>query len=64
MQKIESYNPLHVSEDEVKYIIQCITEDIIYLHGMSKFFSIGHCEACRIIHYVSIFKSFLKEFSS
>ena len=58
MQKIESYSPLHVSEDEVKYIIRCIAEDILYVQGMSKFLPTGHCEACGIIHSVSIFNGF------
>ena len=55
MRKIESYSPLHISEDKVKYIIQCIAEDIIDIHGISKFFPTGHCEECGIFHSVSIF---------
>ena len=55
MQKIESYSPMYVSEDEVEHIIQCMAEDIIYMHGMTKFFPTGHCESCEIIHSVSIF---------
>ena len=55
MQKIESYSPMYVSEDEVEHIIRCMAEDIVYMHGMTKFFPTGHCESCGIIHSVSIF---------
>ena len=58
MLKIESYNPLYLSEYEVDKVVQCRAEDIIYMHGMTKFFPTDYCRDCGIVHSVSYLPSF------
>ena len=58
MLKIESYNPLYLSEYEVDKVVRCMAEDIIYMHGMTKFFPTDYCRDCGIVHSVSYLPSF------
>ena len=58
MLKIESYNPLYLSEYEVDKVVRCMAEDIIYMHGMMKFFPTDYCRDCGIVHSVSYLPSF------
>ena len=43
-----------LSQDEVEEITRCMAEDIIYMHGITKFFPTNYCEPCGVIHSVSI----------
>ena len=58
MLKIESYNPLYLSEYEVDKVVWCMAEDIIYMHGMTKFFPSDYCRDCGMVHSVSYLPSF------
>ena len=58
MLKIESYNPLYLSEYEVDKVVRCMAEDIIYMQGMTKFFPTDYCRDCGIVHSVSYLPSF------
>ena len=55
LKKIEGCSPLDISEEEVKIVIKCMAEDIVYMHGMTKFFPTGFCTDCGVVHSVSIF---------
>ena len=58
MTKIETYSPLYISEEDVKIVISCLLDDIVYMYGITTFFPTGPCEECGIIHSVCLFFPF------
>ena len=58
MTKLENYSPLYISENDVKIIIHCMIDDIVYMYGITTFFPTGPCEDCGVIHSVNIFEHF------
>ena len=46
MVKIERYTPLYLSDEEANTVIQSMAEDIVYIHGLTKFFPTDMCDAC------------------
>ena len=63
--KIESYNPMFLSEEEVDIVVKAMANDIIYIHGLSTFFPSNICKDCGIVHSVSytfIFSFNVKDF--
>ena len=58
MLKIERYSPLYISDEEANTVIQSMAEDVLYIHGLTKFFPTDMCDACEVVHSVS-FKEIL-----
>ena len=58
MLKIESYSPLYLSDEETSTVIQSMAEDVLYVHGLTKFFPTDICDGCGVVHKVSNFHSF------
>ena len=56
MVKIERYTPLYLSDEEANTVIQSMAEDIVYTHGLTKFFPTDMCDACGVVHSVSFLK--------
>ena len=56
MVKIERYTPLYLSDEEANIVIQSMAEDIVYIHGLTKFFPTDMCDACGVVHSVSFLK--------
>ena len=50
MLKIESYNPLYLSNEETNTIIRSMAEDVLYIHGLTKFFPTDICDGCGVVH--------------
>ena len=50
MLKIESYSPLYLSDEEVQVVIRTMAEDVLYVHGLTKFFPTDMCDGCGIVH--------------
>ena len=51
--KIERYSPLYLSDEEANRVIQSMAEDVLYIHGLTKFFPTDMCDACGVVHLVS-----------
>ena len=56
MVKIERYTPLYLSDEEANTVIQSMAEDIVYIHGLTKFVPTDMCDACGVVHLVSFLK--------
>ena len=50
MLKIESYSPLYLSDEEISTVIQSMAEDVLYVHGLTKFFPTDICDGCGVVH--------------
>ena len=50
MLKIESYSPLYLSDEETSTVIQSMAEDVLYVHGLTKFFPTDICDGCGVVH--------------
>ena len=56
MLKIERYSPLYLSDEETNTVIRSMAEDVLYIHGLTKFFPTDMCDACGVVHLVSFLK--------
>ena len=50
MLKIESYSPLCLSDEETSTVIRSMAEDVLYVHGLTKFFPTDICDGCGVVH--------------
>ena len=48
--KIESYSPLYLSDVEISTVIRSMAEDVLYVHGLTKFFPTDICDGCGVVH--------------
>ena len=53
MLKIERYSPLYLSDEEANTVIRSMAEDVLYIHGLTKFFPTDMCDACGVVQSVS-----------
>ena len=51
--KIESFSPVSLSEDEVDIVVRAMASDLVYVHGIIKFFPSEMCSDCGVVHSVS-----------
>ena len=56
MLKIERYSPSYLSDEETNTVIRSMAEDVLYIHGLTKFFPTDMCDACGVVHSVSFLK--------
>ena len=50
MLTIESYSPLYLSDEEISTVIRSMAEDVLYVHGLTKFFPTDICDGCGVVH--------------
>ena len=59
MLKIESYSPLYLSDEEVDIVTRRMAEDVLFIHGLTRFFPTDMCDACGVTHSDSVSSKFI-----
>ena len=47
---------MYLSDEEANTVIRSMAEDVLYIHGLTKFFPTDMCDACGVVHSVSFLK--------